>query len=124
MPVERNILWKPVGEVCAFSGYRPAKLPFSSESDPACTLLKLRLKEEIYDAIQQGSTDFVCGMALGTDTWAAETVLEIQQTLKDIKPIRLHAYLGHRYFSPLFTGLYGTAESGNDPPSKPPYCRI
>ncbi|MBO5248959.1 MAG: DUF1273 family protein [Clostridia bacterium] len=91
--MERNILWKPVGEVCAFSGYRPAKLPFSSESDPACTLLKLRLKEEIYDAIQQGSTDFVCGMALGTDTWAAETVLEIQQTLKDIKPIRLHAYL-------------------------------
>lgn len=91
--MEKNILWKPSGEVCAFSGYRPSKLPFASENDPACTLLKLRLKDEIYNAIQQGCTDFVCGMALGTDTWAAETVLEIQEMLKEIKPVHLHAYL-------------------------------
>lgn len=91
--MEKNILWKPEGAVCAFSGYRPSKLPFSSESDPACITLKMRLKDEIYTAIQQGCTDFICGMALGTDTWAAETVLEIQKTLGDIKPVRLHAYL-------------------------------
>lgn len=91
--MERNILWKPAGEVCAFTGYRPQKLPFTSESDPVCVILKSRLKDEIYHAIQQGCTDFVCGMALGTDTWAAEAVLEIQETLKGIKPIHLHAYL-------------------------------
>lgn len=91
--MEKNILWKPSGEVCAFSGYRPSKLPFQSEDDPACTLLKLRLRDEIYNAIQQGCTDFICGMALGTDTWAAETVLEIKETLKEIKPVFLHAYL-------------------------------
>ncbi len=91
--MEKNILWKPAGEVCAFSGYRPQKLPFTSESDPACTILKMRLKDEIYNAIQQGCTDFLCGMALGTDTWAAETVLEIQKTLDGIKPVHLHAYL-------------------------------
>lgn len=91
--MEKNILWEPTGNVCAFSGYRPSKLPFSSESDPACVLLKQRLTDEIYASVQQGYTDFVCGMALGTDTWAAEAVLEIQQTLTEIKPIRLHAYL-------------------------------
>ncbi len=91
--MEKNILWKPEGAVCAFSGYRPSKLPFSSESDPMCEVLKLRLKEEIYTALQQGCTDFVCGMALGTDTWAAETVLEVKKTLGAIKPVFLHAYL-------------------------------
>lgn len=91
--MEKNILWEPAGNVCAFSGYRPSKLPFSSESDPACLLLKQRLTDEIYASVQQGYTDFVCGMALGTDTWAAEAVLEIQKTLTGIKPVRLHAYL-------------------------------
>lgn len=91
--MEKNILWEPEGLVCAFSGYRPAKLPFSSESDPACAVLKYRLKDEIFNAIQQGCTDFLCGMALGTDTWAAETVLEIKETLKGIRPVHLHAYL-------------------------------
>ena len=58
--MEKNILWKAEGKVCAFSGYRPSKLPFS-ETDPACEVLKMRLKDEIYTAVQQGCTDFVCG---------------------------------------------------------------
>lgn len=90
--MEKNILWKAEGKVCAFSGYRPSKLPFA-ESDPACEILKMRLKDEIYTAVQQGCTDFVCGMALGTDTWAAQTVLEVKETLRGIKPVSLHAYL-------------------------------
>lgn len=91
--MEKNVLWEPIGKVCAFSGYRPSKLPFSSEDDPACIGLKLRLKEEIYTAVEQGCTDFLCGMALGSDTWAAETVLDVQETLRGIKEVRLHAYL-------------------------------
>lgn len=90
--MEKNILWEAEGKVCAFSGYRPSKLPFP-ESDPACEVLKMRLKDEIYTAVQQGCTDFVCGMALGTDTWAAQTVLEVKETLRGIKPVHLHAYL-------------------------------
>ncbi len=90
--MEKNILWQPAGLVCAFSGYRPAKLPFD-EGDPACNALKMRLKDEIYSAVQRGCTDFLCGMALGTDTWAAEGVLEARETLARVKPIALHAYL-------------------------------
>lgn len=91
--MEKNILWQPEGNVCAFTGYRPAKLPFSAEKDPACLALKMRLKDEIYNAVSDGYTDFVCGMALGSDTWAAELVLEVKETLSGIKPIHLHAYL-------------------------------
>lgn len=91
--MEKNILWQPLGKVCAFTGYRPAKMPFASESDPACVALKMRLKDEIYDAVAEGYTDFLCGMALGSDTWAAELVLEVQKTLSGIKEVHLHAYL-------------------------------
>lgn len=91
--MEKNIFWQPTGKVCAFTGYRPAKMPFSSENDPDCLALKLRLKEEIYDAITDGCTEFLCGMALGSDTWAAELVLEIRNTLAGVRDVRLHAYL-------------------------------
>ncbi|MBP3300883.1 MAG: DUF1273 family protein [Clostridia bacterium] len=91
--MEKNILWEAEGKVCAFTGYRPAKMPFPSEKDPLCIALKQRLKDEIYTAVSEGCTDFLCGMALGTDTWAAELVLEIQKTLSGIKPVHLHAYL-------------------------------
>ena len=91
--MEKNILWEAEGKVCAFTGYRPAKMPFPSEQDPRCIALKQRLKDEIYTAVSEGCTDFLCGMALGTDTWAAELVLEIQKTLSGIKPVHLHAYL-------------------------------
>ncbi len=91
--MEKNIFWKAEGKVCAFSGYRPSKLPFKSEEDPECILLKMRLRDEIYSAIDDGCTDFLSGMALGTDTWAAELVLEAQETLSGIRPIHLHAYL-------------------------------
>lgn len=91
--MEKNVLWEAEGKVCAFTGYRPAKMPFSSEADPHCLALKLRIKDEIYDAVADGCTDFLCGMALGSDTWAAELVLEVRETLLDIKPVHLHAYL-------------------------------
>lgn len=94
--MEKNILWGPEGKVCAFTGYRPAKMPFRSEDDPACLALKMRLKDEIYDAIADGCTDFLCGMALGTDTWAAEAVLAVRDALVGIRPIRLHAYVPFR----------------------------
>jgi uncharacterized phage-like protein YoqJ len=85
--------WQPTGKVCCFSGYRPPKLPFYSEEDPECIALKARLKEEIYSAAEDGFTEFLCGMALGSDTWAAEAVLEVKEALSAWKELRLHAIL-------------------------------
>ena len=89
----REPIWEPEGYVCAFSGHRPPKLPFGSEDDPKCVDLKLRLKKEIHIAVEEGCTDFLCGMALGCDTWAAEAVLEVKQALQAYRTVHLRAYL-------------------------------
>lgn len=67
-----------IGKVCAFTGYRPGKLPFTSEHDEKCVQLKNKLRAEIIKAIDEGYRNFITGMALGVDTWAAEIVLEIK----------------------------------------------
>ncbi|MDF2686397.1 MAG: hypothetical protein K0S55_1578 [Clostridia bacterium] len=66
------------GKVCAFSGYRPQKLPFTSEDDDKCIYLKNELRREIIIAIESGYKNFISGMALGVDIWAAELVIEIK----------------------------------------------
>lgn len=64
---------------CAFTGYRPQKLPFGfNESVPACVALKAELRRRIEDLIGQGYAHFLSGGAMATDTWAAEAVLELK----------------------------------------------
>lgn len=76
------------GGSCAFTGHRPQSLPFRfNESDPRCIMLKARLKQEINDQISKGVYNFISGMALGVDTWAAEIVLEKRMFNKNIKLI-------------------------------------
>ena len=63
--------------LCAFTGHRPQRLPWGGrEEDPRCQALKVRLSEMVEKAVTLGCTEFLCGMALGCDTWFAETVLE------------------------------------------------
>lgn len=65
---------------CAFTGYRPQKLPFGfNESDPACVSLKAELYRRIEELIGQGYAHFLSGGAMATDTWAAEAVLELKE---------------------------------------------
>ena len=62
---------------CCFTGHRPQHFPWgNNENDERCTFLKNLLSEAIDQAILDGYTDFYCGMAIGTDTFAAELVLE------------------------------------------------
>lgn len=65
--------------VCAFSGHRQLNKDFSSEE----------LKENIISLIEEGYNTFLCGMAVGFDLIAAETVLE----LKSDYEIKLKAYV-------------------------------
>ena len=63
----------------AFTGKRPQNLPWLfNEQDERCLQLKERLKAEIENCIKQGYTAFISGMALGVDTFVAETVLELK----------------------------------------------
>ncbi len=53
---------------CAFTGHRPSKLPWKyNETDPRCVLLKTVLTAQIEKLAKAGTTNFLSGMALGTD---------------------------------------------------------
>ncbi len=76
---------------CAFTGHRPKKLPWGyDETDARCVALKQALAEEIVKLVEAGYTDFLSGMAEGTDTWAAMAVLALK---KEDPALRLHCIL-------------------------------
>jgi len=79
---------------CAFTGPRPQSLPFRCEDDdPLYDDLMQRLIKEIESLCRQGFSDFICGMALGTDLLCGEIVA----ALKDSYPsIKLHAAIPFR----------------------------
>lgn len=71
---------------CAFTGHRPFKFPWKyDESDFRCAALKKALSEQIAGLIKDGVTAFSCGMALGTDLWAAKSVLAFRQKNPHLK---------------------------------------
>ena len=83
-------LWDRAG-TCCFTGHRPNRLPSGYRRDPsACAPLRSALREAILQAVRDGFTTFVSGMALGVDTWAAEEVLALKAAGQ---PLRLIAAL-------------------------------
>ena len=70
---------------CAFTGYRPAKMPFGyDEQSPLCLDFKKRLRETIEVLVQQGYLHMISGGAQGMDTMAAETVLDMKTQYPDL----------------------------------------
>lgn len=76
---------------CAFTGHRPKKFPwkYDEEADD-CVKLKAALKNQIARLVNDGYTDFFSGMAEGTDTWAALSVLSLREKNSALK---LHCIL-------------------------------
>ena len=65
---------------CAFTGYRPQKMPFGyDESDPRCLEFKAKLRETIEALIGEGYAHFLSGGAQGMDQFAAEIVVELKE---------------------------------------------
>lgn len=80
-----------IEKCCAFTGHRPKKFPWGyDESDARCTALKNMLAEEISNLAERGFTEFLSGMAEGTDTWAALAVFALQ---KEKPLLKLHCIL-------------------------------
>lgn len=73
----------------SFTGYRPSKMGFTGEDDPACLALKKRIADEIEVLYKMGATEFYSGMALGVDTWCAEAVLELKECHSEISLIAM-----------------------------------
>ena len=65
---------------CAFTGYRPQKMPFGyDESDPRCVEFKAKLRETIEMLIGEGYAHSLSGDARGMDQFAAEIVVELKE---------------------------------------------
>ena len=70
----------PTYKRCAFTGYRPAKMPFGyDETDPRCIEFKARLRDTIETLISEGFAHFISGGALGMDMFAAEAVVDLKE---------------------------------------------
>lgn len=70
--IERN-------KCCAFTGHRPEKL-YEKEA-----YVIMELRKEIVSAVADGYTTFVTGCSRGCDLWAADIVIELQRSNKDIR---------------------------------------
>ncbi len=78
-------------QCCAFTGHRPKKFPWGyDEADARCVALKKALAEQIGKLVDAGYTDFLSGMAEGTDTWASLAVLALK---KENPALKLHCVL-------------------------------
>lgn len=76
---------------CAFTGHRPKSFPWGyNETACDCVLLKDVLTEQIKAVADRGVTEFLSGMALGTDFWCAEIVLALR---KENPTLKLHCIL-------------------------------
>ena len=82
----------PYQKRCAFTGYRPQKMPWAfDESNQQCVQFKAMLRATIETLIEQGYTHFLSGGAMGMDMYAAEMVLDLrsqypQITLEMVSP--------------------------------------
>ena len=76
-------------QTCCFSGHRPMKLPWGlRESDARCIQTKEWLHTQITALYQSGYRNFICGMAIGCDTYFAQEVSNLKSS-DDYRDIRL-----------------------------------
>ena len=72
------------GLTCCFTGHRPEKLGFE-RGGAAETELKNRISGAILRMIQErDALHFISGMALGVDTYAAQSVLKLREIYPEI----------------------------------------
>lgn len=82
---------KGKNKVCAFTGHRPNKLPWHyDETNSRCLALKTMLTDQICLLIEAGFTQFLSGMAEGTDIFCSEIILALR---KENPVIKLHCIL-------------------------------
>lgn len=71
--------------ICSFTGHRPVKLPWgTNENDPRCISLKEQIHAAVLGIYESGYKHFICGMAIGCDTYFADEVLRMKTIYPDI----------------------------------------
>lgn len=83
------------GDSACFTGHRPQRLPWGyDESDERHAEMLKRIDGAIDNAVNVGIRHFLCGGALGTDTWAAEEVLAKKRENENITLEIIIPFLG------------------------------
>ena len=73
-------------KACAFTGHTPEKLRQGQISDAQ---VDFWLNQKILEAVKDGYSIFISGLARGTDIIAAEAVLRVRKTIPECKDIKL-----------------------------------
>lgn len=73
---------------CCFTGHRPQKLHRPEEE------IKVDLEAAILQAIADGYTTFITGMAYGVDIWAGQIVVRLRESNPGIKLIAAVPFRG------------------------------
>ena len=71
----------------AFTGHR--FVPFGKQRE-----VEVKLSKAIREHYQRGCRDFLCGMAIGFDMFAAEAVINLKKELPQIRLIAVVPYRG------------------------------
>ena len=94
---------------CCFTGHRPEKLQAPD------SVVVAALEKEIRQAIADGFSVFISGMARGVDIWAAEIVLRLRDTGEAIRLICACPYQGfERGWKQSWQDRYNTILSAAD----------
>lgn len=88
-----------ISKVVCFSGYRPEKFPFPLiKSCPEFATLHASIRAAIIQAMEDGYTSFLCGMAQGFDLLCAEAVMGLQNAggvWGEIQLVAVLPFAGH-----------------------------
>lgn len=75
-----------IKNTCCFTGHRPQKISWKfNKEDKRYEVIRKETKKLVKQAIKNGYTTFLSGMALGFDTMCAEIVLELKKENTQIK---------------------------------------
>ena len=94
---------------CCFTGHR--HFPWDGQhAHPRQADLLRRLEEAIDSVLSQGATHFICGNAVGVDTWAAELVLQKKKAYPEIFLEIALPFAGHNTDEPACQAVQGQAD--------------
>jgi len=83
-------------KTCCFTGHRPHLFPWGEDTNnPKAKALLATLDTAIEEAVSDGFTEFICGGALGVDTWAATRVLKAKEKYPQIRLTIAHPWKEH-----------------------------
>lgn len=86
-------------KICCFTGHRPKFFPWHNDlNDKSAKRLLFELRKEVLSAIVDGFDTFMCGGALGVDTWAAQIVLFVKESYSHIKLVIALPFDGYNSF--------------------------